>query len=172
LRTAKNEGAIKPLSHHIHLGDGDMVHLIAVLEDADRRIQAMKEALKAQLPEASSVFYDNAPAMIAWLETHLETVSILCLDSDLGPRTVVNRQVFDPGKGGDVVDFLTKRRPSCPVLLHSSDAISASGMDFLLKNAGWTADRVAPFGGVKWVHSHWIPSIRKYLGLENAQAKE
>lgn len=120
-------------------------YVIAVLEDDDRRAEAMKKAPTSLPSTAQAMFFDNAPSMVAWLEGNLASVCLLCLHHDLGPNRQETDVIFDPGSGRDVADFLSTRQPSCPVIIHSANASSAYGMQFILEEAGWSVERVFPF---------------------------
>jgi len=132
-----------------------MHDVIAVLEDDERRTSAMREEIQRFFPAAEAVFFDNAPDMVAWLKDNLPSVCLLCLDHDLGPNGQRGDREFDPGIGRDVADFLATRQPSCPVLIHSSNAEGAYGMQFTLQDAGWTVKRVAPVDDLTWIEAQW-----------------
>ena len=134
-------------------------HIIAVLEDDDRRTDAMREELERLFPEMEAVFFDDSPGMVAWLEDNLPSVSLLCLDHDLGPNRQRGDIIFDPGSGRDVADFLATRQPSCPVIIHSANATSAYGMQFVLEGAGWSVERVFPFEDLAWIGTGWSRTI-------------
>jgi len=129
--------------------------VIAILEDDERRTVAMREELHQLFPEVESVFFDNAPDMVAWLRDNLRAVCLLCLDHDLGPDRERDGRTFDPGVGRDVVDFLVTQEPRCPVLIHSSNTEAAYGMRFALDDAGWLAERMAPFDDLAWIKAEW-----------------
>jgi hypothetical protein len=133
------------------------------MDDASERIDAMREAIEKHLPEVGVVFFDNAPDMIDWLEDSLASVSLLCLDHDLGPNRERDGAVFDPGTGRDVVDSLAVVTASCPVLIHSSNGPAANGMRFALEDAGWQVERVVPFDAMGWISEAWSSQVRDML---------
>lgn len=141
-----------------------MNNLIAILEDDPDRAAAMKNALRASLPGAETIFFDNAPDMIEWLPDGLPRVRLLCLDHDLGPNRERDGEVFDPGIGRDVVDWLESREPSCPVVIHSSNGPAADGMQYALEFAGWQVERVVPVADLEWVRDRWIGRVASYVG--------
>jgi hypothetical protein len=138
-------------------------HVIAVLEDDGRRADAMREELERLFPETEAVFFDDAPGMVAWLEDNLSSVSLLCLDHDLGPNRQRRDAIFDPGSGRGVADFLATRQPSCPVIIHSANATSAYGMRFVLEGAGWSVERVFPFEDLAWIGTEWSRQIAGHV---------
>ncbi|MDD2734737.1 MAG: hypothetical protein PHF56_12410 [Desulfuromonadaceae bacterium] len=134
---------------------GHMPDIIAVLEDDERRTEALRDEIMRLFPQLTMSFFDNAPDMVAWLKDNLGNVRLLCLDHDLGPDRQRDGQVFDPGIGRDVVDFLAVQKPSCPVLIHSSNSTAAFGMQFALETAGWVVERVIPIDDLLWVKAQW-----------------
>ena len=84
--------------------------VIAILEDDPDRTCELTKCLHAQCPGYEVVVFDNAPDMIAWLALHLEELRLVCLDHDLGPNRIRDAEVFDPGTGRDVADYLADRR--------------------------------------------------------------
>jgi len=67
---------------------------MAILEDDERRTDAMRVRLRQTFPNYESVFFDNAPNMIEWLRDHLASTVLICLDHDLGPNRIRNGEVF------------------------------------------------------------------------------
>lgn len=142
-----------------------MQGVIAILEDDERWAKAMKEEIQSIFPSTRTVFFDNAPEMLAWLEEGLSSVALLCLDHDLGPNRQYHGETFDPGIGRDVAGFLATHRPSCPVLIHSSNTEGAYAMQFILEDAGWSVERVAPFDDLTWIKAQWSARVAA-LGKE------
>jgi len=68
-------------------------------------------------------------------------------------------QVFDPGIGRDVGEFLATRTASCPVLIHSSNTEGAYGMQFILEGAGWSVERVVPIDDLTWIKAQWSQRV-------------
>jgi len=140
--------------------------VIAVLEDDERRREAMGRLLSENFSPYSVEFFDNAPDMAAWLPGHLPQVALICLDHDLGPNRVREGEVFDPGTGRDVVDRLCLCVPTCPVIVHTSNGAAAPGMVFALEAAGWEASRAVPFDDLARLTREWLPLVRERLGKE------
>jgi hypothetical protein len=138
--------------------------LVVTLEDDEPRRTAMSQALESAMPETEYLFFDNAPDMIEWLERHLRSVDLICLDHDLGPNIEREGEFFDPGTGREVADFLAGREPSCPVIIHSSNAPAVEGMKFALEDAGWKTQRVVPFDNLDWIGGEWIEAVVRCLG--------
>ena len=120
----------------------------------------MRRELERLVADGTFVFFDNAPDMIAWLRTSLSTVSLLCLDHDLGPNRERDGETFDPGVGRDVVNFLVEHDASCQIVIHSTNAPAADGMQFALRDAGWKVERVVPSHDLEWVASGWAKPLK------------
>jgi hypothetical protein len=145
-----------------------MADVMALLEDDERRTEAMATELQERFPDAATVFFDNAPDMVEWLRDNLPAVRLLCLDHDLGPTRQRDGKLFDPGIGRDVVDFLTTQQPSCPVLIHSTNTRAVSGMLFALEEAGWSASDLTPFDDLAWVKLLWSERVAALLSESQA----
>jgi len=87
---------------------------------------------------------------------------LICLDHDLFPE---NEGEPDPGDGRDVAKFLAKQTPCCHVIIHSSNAHAADSMLYTLLEAGWDAERIAPWGD-DWIESYWWPTAKRWVTTE------
>ncbi len=149
-----------------------MRNVIAILEDDERRTQAMKEEIHRLFPTLHARFFDNAPDMLAWLQDALCSVLLFCLDHDLGPNYQRDGKPFDPGTGRDIADFLAAKKASCPILIHSSNVEAAQAMRFTLEDAGWAVERVTPFDDLTWVDSYWSSRVATLLDKEEKEECE
>jgi hypothetical protein len=136
-----------------------MTQLIAILEDDERRSQAMLMMLKKILPEYSEQFFDNAPDMIVWLKKNLSSLALISLDHDLGANHHKKGEIFDPGTGRDVVDFLVSQKPCCPIIIHTTNPQGGEGMKWALEEAGWQYEVVIPFKDIEWIEELWIRKV-------------
>ena len=137
-----------------------MSKFIAILEDNAERIGAMSIVLDRAFPGYSRVTCNNAPDFIAWLRIHLVDTVLICLDHDLGPNHERAGEVFDPGIGRDVADYLGTQPAVCPVVVHSSNVMAVPGMLRVLQDAGWTCSAVVPSDDVGWIASEWFREIK------------
>jgi CheY-like chemotaxis protein len=136
---------------------------ILVLEDDEDRAAAMKQVLAERFGQYKRVFFDNAPETIAWLKENLRETALICLDHDLGPNRHLGDDVFDPGTGRDVVDYLASQIPHCPVVMHTTNDWAAPGMEMALKDVGWKCSRVIPSTDLKWVETIWFRQVSKFI---------
>jgi len=142
---------------------------IAILDDDSKRIDAMQKVLSGY--HQGVVHFAGAPEMIAWLAGHLPSLRLLSLDHDLGPYEATPSSVPLPGNGQDVVDMLVQHKPTCPVIVHSSNEWAAAGMIVALKQVGWTVRRVVPTDDVLWIESSWAGCVRRVLASRPTQSR-
>lgn len=141
-----------------------MNKLIAILEDDERRAEAMRQEIAQRFPSLDCIIFENAPDMNSWLKDSLEKVTIMSLDHDLDSNSERSGKVFDPGVGRDVVDFLETQKPICPVIIHTTNSFGGDGMRYALEDAGWTVKRVVPFDDLSWIRDEWINAIVELMG--------
>jgi hypothetical protein len=160
--TAPKPPARQPL-RATHENDRPLPTHVAILEDDPARVAAMRPHLAAALPNATPVFFEAAAAMIAWLDQHLGEVVLISLDHDLPIRRDADDSAIDCGTGREVADHLAALPPTCPVIVHSSNAPCAAGMVEVLTKAGWPTARVLPYDDLAWVEDDWAARIRQFV---------
>ncbi len=138
-----------------------MALCIAILEDDPQRIAEMRRCLGEQLPNLESVFFDNAPSMMRWLDANLPDVLLISLDHDL-PLRDVDGQSVDSGTGRQVADYLASLPPTCPVIVHSSNQNFAPGMVAVLQPA-WLVAQVYPYDDCQWISKGWIEQVLRLV---------
>jgi hypothetical protein len=137
---------------------------IVILEDDPYRIQEMIHCLLELYSGVKIVTFDNAPDMIDWLKEHLDEAKIICLDHDLGPNRSRHGKLFDPGTGRDVADYLSTKKPVCPILIHTTNSMAAPGMITVLDDSGWSNSRIVPYCDLEWIHDAWIIDVIRMIG--------
>ncbi len=140
-----------------------MKNVILIMDDDEERLGSMSALIAGSYPDYESVLIDNAPDTIEWLKEHLSSAVLISLDHDLGPNRERDGEIFDPGTGRDVVDYLVTQNPICPVLVHTTNHIARDGMIFALESAGWKASFVIPHDDLEWIHGIWKTEIENYL---------
>lgn len=142
-----------------------------MLEDEDERIARFSDCLKC-LPVSMPLLHERTAQK--FISLYLEAIEasteleLICLDHDL---FVVNEGDPDPGDGRDVARFLAEHKPTCPILIHSTNSAAADSMLYTLLDAGWKADRIAPLGA-DWIESYWFPYMRTFLGLDKPKESD
>jgi hypothetical protein len=108
-------------------------------------------------------FFDDAAAMIKFLDAHLTDTIVLSLDHDLELKPNQNGGLTDPGTGREVADYLARQAPVCPVIIHASNVPAALGMEMVLREALWETHRVLPFDDLEWIPTQWFRSVRRAI---------
>jgi hypothetical protein len=86
---------------------------------------------------------------------------LISLDHDLDsvPRSGEDEPI-NHGCGRGVVDYLVTQPPTCPVIIHTSNATAGDGMYFALRRGGWPTFRVYPEDHHGWIGRTWVDQIR------------
>ena len=145
-----------------------MKKVILIMDDDERRLNSMSALIAGTYPNYESVLIDNAPDTIAWLKSNLSSAVLISLDHDLGPNRERDGQIFDPGTGRDLVDYLVTQNPACPVIVHTTNHIGRDGMIFALEGAGWKTSFVIPYDDLEWINGTWKMEIENYLQTQNS----
>jgi hypothetical protein len=136
---------------------------IAILEDNRDRQAAMLDRLADRFHQYEIRLFDGSDAMIAFLEESLADTLVVSLDHDLDLKEGTEGQMLDPGTGREVADYLARQTPACPVVIHTSNSVAASGMETVLQAAGWTTHRVVPFDDLQWIETEWFRTMRRAI---------
>jgi hypothetical protein len=132
--------------------------MILILEDNDDRVRRFIATAAAVAPGVPVRVWRSAHAMIDDLQGTLEHARLMSLDHDLNQLP----SEADPGCGYDVASLLAELIPCCPVIIHTSNGERGTWMEGELSRAGWTYDRVYPFGD-DWIETHWKAIVRARL---------
>ena len=87
-------------------------------------------------------------------------MACISLDHDLEPMSPGDG---DPGTGRMVADLLAGFRPTCPVIIHTTNRLAADGMEFVLADGGWAVERIMPYENCRWIAGAWLPIVRKAI---------
>lgn len=101
--------------------------------------------------------------MVEWLRVNLKDVIFISLDHDLELLPGENGRMVDCGTGREVADFLATQPARCPVVIHSTNYPAAAGMEIVLTDAGWSVDKIAPYGGLEWMNETWFPAVQRRI---------
>jgi hypothetical protein len=141
---------------------------IIILEDHPDRHAAMRHCLADHFSQFEAFFFDNAPAMNRFLDLHLTDARLLSLDHDLEPQPDSAGQIVDPGTGRDVAEYLARKAPVCPLIIHTSNSTAAVGMELVLAEGGWKTYRVVPCGDMEWIPTDWARALRRAVTPRSA----
>jgi ADP-ribosylglycohydrolase len=134
---------------------------ILLLENNEALIARFRRVIRELDAGFELTVWQSASAMAAECEPHFPHAAMVALgDTPVAPT----------GKGTDtgtdtepdIATFLGDFLPVCPVLIHASDADSASSTLVELDRAGWKADRVSP-SQPEWVETAWAHRARELI---------
>ncbi len=140
-----------------------MAMKIVILEDNNDRQEIMRACLADRFYQYDLHFFDNAAEMIRFLDAHLADTLVLSLDHDLELKPGPDGRCIDTGTGREVADFLATKEPICPVILATTNAFAAVGMETVLREAGWKTRRVVPFDDMRWIETDWFAAVRRAI---------
>lgn len=132
---------------------------VLILEDDAERTARFSEALHKIDATLRVVLWRSAKTMLLEMDAHLADARLISLDHDLYPAF---DETNDPGDGLEVAKALAPVKPSCPILIHSSNADRARMMLGEFELEGCTARTVAPLGA-DWIENYWAVIVRSLL---------
>jgi hypothetical protein len=133
---------------------------VFLLEDNPQRLDRMFGVLRDLLPDRDIRVEDDCTKAIAWLRDNQALVDLISLDHDLDSVPRDEDPSVDHGCGRPVADFLATQPPTCPIIIHTSNAIAGDGMYHELRRAKWPVFRVYPHDHHDWVPVDWAKTIR------------
>jgi CheY-like chemotaxis protein len=140
-----------------------MAMKILILEDNDERQHAMRECLQDRFGQYELWFFKSAMEMIDAIKNHLHETLVVSLDHDLEMISEEIGKLVDAGDGRDVSDYLSRQKPLCPVVIHSTNSSAVVEMKLVLQESEWTVSTVAPYGDLEWVEESWFPAMRQAI---------
>lgn len=129
--------------------------MIFLLEDNPDRLAAMLAVLRELFPATPVHVEDDAAKSNAFLAAHQHELILISLDHDLDSVPRPDGSDDQHGCGRDVADHLAAQTPTCPVVVHTTNASAGDGMFFALRRAGWPVFRVRPHDYHEWVPTTW-----------------
>ncbi len=105
-----------------------MVKKILFLDD----MKVRHDSFRLRFPNENITFVETAKEAIAILEKDLQW-DVICLDHDLGGRIFVDSE--DENTGYQVAKFLSGKKMTCNIIVHSCNPVGAKRMLDLLPNA-------------------------------------
>jgi len=134
---------------------------IAILEDNLERLAIMRSWLADRFYMYDAHFFDESAELIRFFDDYLSECLVIALDHDLEMKPGQNGRCIDCGTGREVADYLANKNPVCPIIIHTTNADAAVGMQMVLKDAGWQTRRVIPFDDLDWIEKSWFPALRR-----------
>jgi hypothetical protein len=140
-----------------------MAHKIAILEDNVDRQAVMRRCLADRFYTFDAHFFDEASAMIRFLDLNLQETVAISLDNDLELKPGPDGRMIDPGSGVEVAEYLATKPAACSVVIHTTNSNAAESMKSALAAAGWRTRRVVPFDDMNWIESDWLFAMRRAI---------
>ena len=138
--------------------------VIFLLEDNPARLAEMLDVLREVLPRWEVHVEDDCQQAIDWFAANQASVGLVSLDHDLDSVVRPHDEPgTDHGCGRPVADFIAEQPPTCPVIVHTSNAVAGDGMFFELQRRDWPVYRVYPLEGHRWVARAWKQSLEELM---------
>jgi len=131
-----------------------MIRNLLILDDDRIRLRGFDNIVPRLGKEWVIKSWRDAPSMITELDLLLGEAQLISLDHDLYKDSPSDP---DPGSGRMIADFLAKRAPVCPVIVHSTNTDAAWGMFNELKFGGWKVEMVHHLNHPTWIEELWLP---------------
>jgi hypothetical protein len=132
-----------------------MPRLLLVLDDDRNRLRGFDEIFPQLGKDWAIKAWRDAPGMIAEIDRHLSEAGLISLDHDLYRDADADP---DPGSGRMVADHLSRCKPVCAAIVHSTNTDAAWGMHNALRAGGWTVELVPHLNQPAWIVELWFPA--------------
>lgn len=136
---------------------------IVILEDNLDRQVAMRKCLVKRLPEARVEFHVTSIALIQSLSQRRDDVKLIALDHDLEMIDPGDGKLVDPGTGLDATEWLAQISPNIPCIVHTTNMPAGERMVSTLQSAGWSVQRVVPYGDTEWIREVWWRAVQRAI---------
>jgi hypothetical protein len=134
--------------------------LLLILDDDRTRLRGFDEITSRLGVDWVVKAWRDAFSMTSELDRHLAGAQLISLDHDLYKDSPSDP---DPGSGRVVADYLSKRKPTCPVIVHSTNTDAAWGMHNALRAGGWAVELVHHLNQPKWIEELWLPAATRLV---------
>ena len=136
---------------------------IVILEDNLDRQMAMRKCLVKRLPEARVEFHVTSNALIQSLSQHRDDVELIALDHDLEMIDSGHGKLVDPGTGLEAAEWLAQSSRKVPCIVHTTNMPAGERMVSTLQAAGWSVQRVVPYGDTEWIREVWWQAMQRAI---------
>ena len=140
-----------------------MPDAVLILEDDPERVARMRPWVERLLPGVEWCCFERAAEAIVWIADRQADAVLVSLDHDLPLHHDLDGKVDDFGTGRQVSDFLGRRPPTCPVIVHTSNGPAGDGMVWSLQRCGWPVWRVPAMGDLEWIDFAWGPTLARLI---------
>lgn len=144
---------------------------IVVLESNQKRRMEMDRLVSERLPSHKILFFEPKGTIIKWLSRLRNKIGVISLgeqDESKG-APVSGKKNLRSNKEMQVVNWLSKQEPFCPVLIHASDRTQRLHLTTVLRLAQWQTAVVLPTADKQWIGNRWLPSIKRAIAKSSAR---
>jgi len=139
-----------------------MSQVVLMLEDNADRLTRFSRVLREAWPQLTLHHWRDAAEMIRECPPYLSDCVLICLDHDLDPIPTPDCFSRDAGDGLQVAKFLAAAKPTCPILIHSSNGDGARRMLGEFELACCQACTILPLGE-DWIEIYWRRNVTSLL---------
>ena len=136
---------------------------IVILEDNLDRLEILRGIVESLPGNFELRHIDSVDGLRSLASNGFACVRLLSLDFSLD-----NSSASRPGTGMDAVQFLIKRGPVCPVIVHTASAGDSRKMAAALTGKGWSVKQVS-FGSRDRVEK-WRAAAMTLLAVTDTKA--
>ncbi|MHC4926864.1 MAG: SMI1/KNR4 family protein, partial [Planctomycetota bacterium] len=65
--------------------------------------------------------------------------------------------------GKDIAYYLETQKPTCPVIIHTTNSFGRDAMKFTLQDVGWDTTVIRPSAEISWINDSWFNAVSKAL---------
>ena len=93
------------------------------------------------------------------IDEALDRIAMAILDNDLDVLQTSFGKSVDAGDGIQVAEYLSRRPPTFPVVVHTTNTPARERIVNLLTTAGWAVSTVVPYGDLEWIGKEWFRAV-------------
>jgi hypothetical protein len=130
-----------------------------------------RDLLAERFPMFEVCFAVTSGECVRLIDEAFDRVVATVLDNDLDVlRTSFGKSV-EAGDGIQVAEFLARRKPAFPVIVHTTNDGARRRIEEILSVKGWTVTTVVPYGDQEWIAKEWFRAVRNAV-VETAPVRE
>jgi hypothetical protein len=136
---------------------------IVILEDNLDRQGAFRDVLSDRFPMFELRFAVTSGECVRLIDEAYDRIAIVALDNDLDVLRTSFGTAVDAGTGVEVAEYLARRQPAFPVVIHTTNTAAGDKIESLLGRNGWPHSRVVPYGDLEWIPAEWFRAVRNRI---------
>lgn len=133
---------------------------IVILEDNEDRQETFREVILERFPMFELRFAVTSGECVRLIDEASDRIAIVALDNDLDVLRTSFGTTVDAGSGVEVAEYLARRQPAFPIIIHTTNTVAGDQIESLLSESGWPLTRVVPYGDMAWIPAEWFRAMR------------